>query len=479
MTKITFGTDGWRAIIGKDFTLSNVKVVSQAIANHMKNHAVADKGVIVGYDTRKWSRRFADEVCRVMIGNSIPTYITDRDTPTPVTAFEVLQRKAGGAVMITASHNPPEWNGIKYIPEYAGPALPDITEGITEKISQVVRTKTIKESSIENGLQTHLLRSIDPTTPYIEFVKNQIDLGAINKAKLKVVFDPMYGTARGYLDRILCSAGCEVTVIHDELDPNFGGSRPEPLPEFLVELKVKVASLDADLGLATDGDADRLAVYDSNGAYLAADQLFPILFDFIIRSGRRGGVVRTVATTHLVDRIAEKYRLPVYEVPVGFKYVGQYLREKDVVIGGEESGGISFKGHISEKDGIFTGIKIVEVRAKTKKTLSQLLSELRSEYGPCVSGRDDVPCPDDLKQVVMEKLSSDIPDKIIGIQVSAVNRMDGLKLILKDGGWLLIRPSGTEPLLRIYGESTDKDRLKAILERGKNLVSKALSQKSQ
>jgi alpha-D-glucose phosphate-specific phosphoglucomutase len=479
MTKILFGTDGWRAIIGKDFKLSNVKFVSQAIADYMKAENLEDRGVIVGYDTRKWSRRFAEGVCRVMLGNDIPTYITERDVPTPVTAFEVFQRKAGGAVMITASHNSPEWNGIKYIPDYAGPALPDITEEITKKINRVLRTKTVKESSIKNGLQTRLLRSIDPIKPYIEFVMNQIDLEAMKKARLKVVFDPMYGTARGYLDRILRGAGCKVTVIHDKLDSSFGGSRPEPLPEFLADLKAKVAIINADLGLATDGDADRLAVYDSDCTYLAADQLFPIIFDFIIKSGKRGGVVRTVATTHLVDRIAKKYGLPVYEVPVGFKYVGQYLREKEVVIGGEESGGISFKGHISEKDGIFTGIKIAEIRAKTKKSFSQLLEELQSEYGPCVSGRYDVTCPDNLKQVVMKKLSSDIPDKITGIKVSAVNRIDGLKLILKDGGWLLIRPSGTEPLLRIYGESTDKERLKAILEQGKNIVSKALSQNSQ
>jgi alpha-D-glucose phosphate-specific phosphoglucomutase len=464
--------------MGKEFTLSKVKVVAQAIADYMKDHGLEEGGIIVGYDTRKWSRRFAERVCRVMLGNSILTYITERDAPTPVTAFEVLQRKAGGAVMITASHNPPEWNGIKYIPEYAGPALPEITEEITQNISRLLQTKTIKESTLQDGLRTHLLQVINPKIPYIKFAENQIDLEAIKKATLRVVYDPMHGTARGYLDHILRNAGSEVTVIHNEIDPKFGGSRPDPLPELLVDLKVKVASLKADLGLATDGDADRLAVYESDGTYLAANQLFPLLFDYIIRSGRRGGVVRTVATTHLVDRIAQKYGFPVYEVPVGFKYVGQYLREKDVVIGGEESGGISFKGHISEKDGIFTGVKVVEMRAKTKKSLSQLLIELQSEYGSYVNGRNDIPCPNELKQVVMEKLSSDIPDRIIGIQVSTVNTMDGIKLILKDGGWLLIRPSGTEPLLRIYGESTDKDKLRAILEQGKNLVSKVLSKKS-
>jgi phosphomannomutase len=366
MNNIEFGTDGWRAIIGKEFTSDNVKVVAQAIADYVKHHDLDGRGVVVGYDTRKGSRDFADSVCSVMLGNNIPCYITDRDTPTPVTAFEVLDRKTGGAVMITASHNPPEWNGIKYIPEYAGPALPDVTEELTKRIADVMQTKKVNESSIEQGLETHLLSSIDPTASYIEFVRRQLDIETIQKARLRIVCDCMHGTSRGYLSRILESVGCEVTTIHDEPDPKFGGSRPEPLPEFLGDLKARVAGANAELGLATDGDADRLAAYDSDGNYFGADQLFPMLYEFIVRSGYLGGVVRTVATTHLVDRIAEKYGLPVYEVPVGFKYVGKYLREKDVAMGGEESGGLSFKGHISEKDGIMTGVKITEMCAKTK-----------------------------------------------------------------------------------------------------------------
>jgi len=296
----------------------------------------------------------------------------------------------------------------------------------------------------------------------------------MKKAKLKLVCDLMYGTARGYLDQILRRADCEVAVMHDEVDPNFGGSRPEPVPTLLIDLKARVASLGADLGFATDGDADRLAVYDTDGTYMAANQLLPMLFDYIIKTGERGGVVRTVATSHLVDRIAHKYGLPVYEVPVGFKYVGQCLRERDVVIGAEESGGFSFKGHIPEKDGIFTCIKVAEMRAKTGKPLSQLLRELYSEYGSHSSGRVEVPCPENVRQLVMERLSSQIPDRIMGMKVSDVNRMDGMKLILEDGGWLLIRPSGTEPVLRIYAESTDDARLRGILEQGKNLVSTAL-----
>jgi len=478
MVKISFGTDGWRGVMGKDFTFDNVKIVAQGITDYVQSHDLRKRGVIVGYDTRRWSRRFAESVCEVMLGNEIPTYITNRGVPTPVAAFEVLHRKAAGAIMITASHNPPEWNGIKYIPEYAGPALPETTEEINNNISRIFRERRIKKTSIKTGMQRGLLKWIDPTLPYIKFVKEQLDVEAFKTAKLKVVFDAMYGTARGYLDRVLHSLGCKVTVIHAEVDPNFGGGRPEPLPEFLAELKNKVICLGANLGLATDGDADRLAVYDSDGSYFAADQLLPLLFDYGIKSGKLGGVVRTVATTHLLDRIAKQHQLPVYEVPVGFKYVGQYLREKDVLLGGEESGGISFKGHIPDKDGIFTGVKVAEMIAKTGKTLSQLLKELESEYGLLVSGREDVPCSDELKQVVMEKLSAKIPDKIAATEILHVNRMDGLKLTLKDESWLLIRPSGTEPLIRIYGESFKKEKLQAILKEGRKLVVEVLSGKA-
>ncbi|MEM3578365.1 MAG: phosphoglucomutase/phosphomannomutase family protein [Candidatus Bathyarchaeia archaeon] len=472
--KISFGTDGWRGVIGREFTFENVKVVAQGIAGYIQSHGLKERGIVVGYDTRKWSRRFAESVCEIMLGNDIPTYVTKRDVPTPVAAFEVLHRKAAGAVMITASHNPPEWNGIKYIPEYAGPALPETTEEITNNVSRIFMERKIKEISIRTGMQRGLLNWIDPTAPYIGFVKKQLDLEAFRKKRLKVVFDAMYGTARGYLDRILRSLGCKVVVIHNEVDSNFGGGRPEPLPEFLTDLKNRVISLRADLGLATDGDADRLAVYDNNGAFFAADQLLPLLFDYTIKSGKLGGVVRTVATTHLLDRIAEKHGLPVYEVPVGFKYVGQYLRERDVILGGEESGGVSFKGHIPDKDGIFTGVKIAEMVAKTGKRLSELLKDLEKEYGILFNGRGDVSCPDELKQTVMEKLSSNVPNRIAGIEISNVNRMDGLKFLLKDDGWLLIRPSGTEPLLRIYGESTTKEKLKEMLEEGRKLIARAM-----
>ncbi len=473
MTEIMFGTDGWRAIMGRDFTSHNVRVVAQAIANYVRDHGLDARGIVVGYDTRRGSRYFAEETSKVMIGNDIKVYLTKRDTPTPVVAYEVLRRSTGGAVMITASHNPPEWNGVKYIPEYAGPALPDVTDAISENIDRLSRISEIRESTAKKIVQHPLLEETDPTRSYIEFVESQMDSETIKRAKLRIVCDPMYGTARGYLDRILKRAGCNVKVIHGNPDPDFGGHRPEPIPEFLTNLKAEISRFNADLGLATDGDSDRMAVYDQNGTYFSANQLLPILFNYLVESGRRGGLVRSVATTHFADRIASDYRLPVYEVPVGFKYVGQYLREKDVVIGAEESGGFSFKDHISEKDGIFTCVKIVEMRAETGKSISQLLSELQSKYGPFISKRDSVHCPDNRKKAVMEKLALNIPDEIGGLPILSVNRIDGIKYILQDEAWILIRPSGTEPLIRIYAESTDEKASNSILEEGKKLASRA------
>lgn len=473
MCAIVFGTDGWRAIIDKEFNLSTVKIVSQAIADYIFAHNLEGKGIVVGYDTRRGSRSYAEGVCSVLIGNDILTYFAQRDVPTPVTAFEVYNRNAGGAIMITASHNPPEYNGIKYIPEYAGPATNEITDEITEKI-RAAKTKRVNESTIEDGIQRQLIKMTDPRIPYIEFVEKQVDLESMRETGLRIIYDPMYGTGRGYLDKILCDAGCDVSVIHDKVDPNFGGHRPEPIPEFLIELQEELDRTGADLGLATDGDADRLGVFDSDGTYYAANQLLPMLFDHIIKSGKRGGVVRTVATTHMVDRIAEKYGLPHHEVPVGFKYVGKYLREEDVVIGAEESGGFGFTNHIPEKDGILTCVKVAEMVANSGRTLSQLFDRLQSEYGPHISGRVEVTIPTSLRGTIMDKLSSNIPEKVGSVKINEINRADGLKLILQDGDWLLIRPSGTEPLLRIYGESNSKERLKEILEEGKRLADKAV-----
>ena len=473
MCTIAFGTDGWRAIIDKEFNLSTVKIVSQAIADYILSHNLEGKGIVVGYDTRRGSRSYAEGVCSVLIGNDILTYFAHRDVPTPVTAFEVYNRNAGGAIMITASHNPPEYNGIKYIPEYAGPATNEITDEITEKI-RAAKTKRVNESTFEDGIQRQLIKITDPKIPYIEFVEKQVDLESMREIGLRIIYDPMYGTGRGYLDEILRGAGCDISVIHKKVDPNFGGHRPEPIPEFLTKLKEEMDRTGADLGLATDGDADRLGVFDSDGTYYTANQLLPMLFDHIIRSGKRGGVIRTVATTHMVDRIAEKYGLPYYEVPVGFKYVGKYLREKDTVIGAEESGGFGFANHIPEKDGILTCVKVTEMVANSGRTLSQLFYRLQSEYGFHISGRVEATIPASLRATIMEKLSSNIPEKVGSVKVKEINRMDGLKLILQDGGWLLIRPSGTEPLLRIYGETSNKERLKEILEEGKGLVSKTI-----
>ncbi|MCW4054613.1 MAG: phosphoglucomutase/phosphomannomutase family protein [Candidatus Bathyarchaeota archaeon] len=476
MSKIVFGTDGWRGMMGSDFTINNVKVVAQAISDYVRGQNLSKRGIVVGYDTRRNSREFAEGVCRVLIANGMKVYLTERDAPTPVVAYEVLRRETGGAVMITASHNPPDWNGIKYIPEYAGPALPDITDEITKYIHGLLKVGGIRESPINNVVQKHLVEEVNPAENYVKFVEGQLNVEAIKAAKLKIVCDTMYGTGIGYLDQILRRMECDVKVIHDKPDPEFGGHRPEPLPEFLTELKTEVVRLDADLGVATDGDSDRGAVLDQDGMFFSANQLLPLLFNHLVETGRCGGLVRTVATTHFADRIAESFGLPVYEVPVGFKFVGQYLREKDVAMGAEESGGMSFKGHVPEKDGIFTCVKVVEMRAETGKSLSQMFSELQSKYGVYINRRVSIQCEDDAKEDVMKRLASEIPTVVGSFEVVSINRMDGVKIIFKDGAWLLIRPSGTEPIIRIYAEAAHERALDILLEEGWSLVSKTISE---
>ncbi|MCW4054349.1 MAG: phosphoglucomutase/phosphomannomutase family protein [Candidatus Bathyarchaeota archaeon] len=474
MTSIRFGTDGWRGLMGKDFTTPKVKVVAQAIATYVKAHGLDERGIVVGYDTRKRSKHFAEKVCEVMIKNQIRVYLTERDIPTPVSAYAVLERHTGGAVMITASHNPPEYNGLKYIPEYAGPALPDVTDEISKNIEGLLGANFIEKSNSDIiQSQGSLLERISPVESYFKFVESQINVERIREANLKIVCDPMHGTGRGYIDHILRRMGCDVTVIHGERDPSFGGHRPEPVPELLTDLKAEVTRLGADLGVATDGDSDRSAVYDQNGTFFSANQLLPLLFSYLVKTGRRGGLVRTVATTHFADRIAESFGLPVYEVPVGFKFVGQYLREKDVLMGAEESGGMSFEGHVPEKDGIFTCVKVVEMRAVAGKSLHQLFSELQSKYGTCVNRRVSVPCAENLKEPLMERLASEVPDQVGGFKVMSLSRIDGVKIILEGARWLLIRSSGTEPIIRVYAEASDEKNLDAILEEGRNLLSKA------
>jgi phosphomannomutase len=454
-TQITFGTDGWRAVMAREFTFDNVRRVAAGIATYVKDRGLAPRGVVVGYDARFLSEHFAADIARVLAAAGIPVWLTDRDSPTPVVVSTIRQRHAGGAVMLTASHNPPEYNGIKFIPEYCHPALPDVTDAILARIPDEPPAVGEPVASIE---------TIDPRPGYLAALREVVDLPVIRAAGLKVVVDPLYASGRGYLDAALEEAGCQVTVIHGERNPLFGGSLPDPNPENLRELRDRVVGGGAQLGLATDGDADRFGVIDPSGDALSANEIICLVFWHLIHArGRRSGVVvRTVATTHLVDAIAAKFGFEVVETPVGFKWVGQKMVERGALLGGEESGGLSIEGHIPEKDGILAGLLVAEAVAASGCTPRQLLAEIAAAVGPLYSRRVDIHLTAATKTRLMESLAAEPPAALAGQPVVSRTQIDGQQFGLRDGSWFLIRPSGTEPLVRCYMESRTQDALEAL-----------------
>ncbi|MDD4238998.1 MAG: phosphoglucomutase/phosphomannomutase family protein [Desulfotomaculaceae bacterium] len=462
MKKISFGTDGWRGILAEDFTFDNVRLVARAVARYINAHNLAARGVVVGYDNRFMSERFASEIGAVLAEQGITVYLTARSTPTPVVALAVWLQQAGGAVMLTASHNPAEYNGFKFIPEYAGPALPHITAEIEDNIRELQGSDTAGEDSRTVTSKAAVI-TIDPYGAYAEHLASLVDMGAIGEAGLKIAVDPMCGAGVGYLEDLLTRAGAEVVGIHCHRDPLFGGNLPEPTAKSLQELRQIVVEGGARLGLALDGDADRFGIIDANGEFITPNQFLPLLYYHLLTCrGLQGPAARTVATTHLLDRMAERRGLQVFETPVGFKYIGQCILEQGVIMGGEESGGLSIQGHIPEKDGILAGLLAAEIVAVHGKSLTTLLEELAEEYGLFYSERLDVHTSPDEKERVLGVLQSFMPEEVARRKVTGSSSVDGVKLLLEGGAWVLIRASGTEPLFRIYVEAGSQEEIKKI-----------------
>lgn len=460
---IKFGTDGWRAVISDEFTFSNVEKVAKAIALYLLNHGLADKPLIVGYDPRFLADKFAETTVKVMESAGINCFLTERDTPTPIVAWSVKDKKAAGVVMITASHNPAQYCGIKFIPDYAGPADEAITSELQENSN--------KEIELPKARKRGTAERFEPRERYFSYIESFVDPQLIRQAKIKIVYDPMYGAGRGYLDRLLERNGCQVEAIHSFRDVLFGGDNPEPEDKHLSELKEKVVELGASLGLANDGDADRFGVVDEKGSFLCANQMLPLIFEYLVaKKGYQGAVVRSVATTHLVDRIAARHKIKVYETPVGFKHIAKLMRQEKIIIGGEESGGFSIKGHIPEKDGLLANLLVVEMLACYKKPLSKIWQDLETAYGRVLTQRINLALMQKAKEKFMDKLRQKTPRELAGIKVKAVNKIDGVKMILSDGSWVLARPSGTEPLVRVYAEADKQEKLSSILEAVRNLV---------
>lgn len=469
--KISFGTDGWRGIIAKDFTFDNVRLVARAVAAYINSEGLGERGLVVGRDNRFLAEEFAEAVAEEFNKQGIPVYMCCGSTPTPVTAFAITVKKAAGAVMLTASHNPPPYNGFKFIPEYAGPALPHITKQIEENIAKLQAGEPCDGYELvpPEGRYGKLVEEqkpgacdcteFSPFNSYVKHISEVVDLQTISKAGLKVIIDPMYGAGIGYLEHILGEAGLQLEVFNNTRDPLFGGTLPEPTGKSLEELKKRVKANKANLGLALDGDADRFGIIDANGEYITPNQFLPLLYYHLLTvKGWRGPVARTVATTHLLDRMAEKYDQLVHESPVGFKYIGQNLLEKGCILGGEESGGLSIKGHIPEKDGILAGLLAAEMVAHHGKSLTELLGQIYGEFGQLYSERLDLHTTPEQKAAILEQLKGFVPQELAGQRVMDKITLDGTKLVLADGAWVLIRPSGTEPLFRIYVEANSLEQ---------------------
>ncbi len=471
MANIKFGTDGWRAIMSEDFTFENVQMVVQAIASYINKGPLKDKGLVIGYDTRFQAERFAEKAAQVLVANGIKVYLVDKATPTPVTAYAILLKKSAGALMFTASHNPSEYNGIKFIPEYAGPATLKITKALEDEIDIVLQTQAVKTTDYQAALASGMIEIINPRPEYEVQLEKVVDFKLISTGKLKVCYDPMCGCGIGWVGELLEKAGCEVHSINECRDPLFGGSLPEPTESKLGRLIELVKSTKSDLGLANDGDADRFGVIDSEGRYYTPNQVISLLLLHLVKNRRyTGGVVRTVATTHLLDKIAKKYGLDIYETPVGFKYIGELMLEKDIIIGGEESGGLSIKGHIPEKDGILANCLMAELCVAEGKPLKEILGEMEEEFGVYYSKRLDLVLPEEKKQQIIVAMKTDTPAKIGDFTVVEKVEKDGVKLILTGDNWILFRPSGTEPLLRVYLESTNAIEIALIEKSIKEMI---------
>ncbi len=469
---IKFGTDGWRAIIAQDFTFDNVEIVTKAVIAYIKTKYDPGRPVVVGYDPRFLADKFAQKAAEILSDLGLNVMVVDRDAPTPVVAYAAKFYNTAGALMLTASHNPPEWCGIKYIPDYAGPATTDITDVI---VSNVQRLQAGDDTFIKASATKGKIESFDPKPEYFKWVNNLIDFDMIKKnIKCKVYYDALFSTGRGYLNTLLEDAGIETVTLNNERDPLFGGAMPEPKEKFLGKLKELVVKQAPAIGFSTDGDADRFGVIDEKGNYITPNEVIAVLFRHLVKNkGKKGSVVKTVATSQMIDKIAKIYGdVKVHETPVGFKWVGQIMRQEDVLVGGEESGGLSIIEHIPEKDGIVANLAILEAIAYENKPLYEIIEDLKRETNcQYLNYRLDLRLTEETKNAAMKMFVESAPSAVGGMKVTEENQLDGVKLYFEDNNsWMLIRPSGTEPLLRIYFETDTQDKMDKLVEDTKKIV---------
>ncbi|MBX0295577.1 phosphoglucomutase/phosphomannomutase family protein [Haloarcula nitratireducens] len=450
---ITFGTDGWRATLD-EFTAPRVRMVGQAVAATLRERGEMGT-VAVGYDARETSRGFAEELSRVLCANGFDVLVPDRDTPTPVVAWTVTERGLAGALQITASHNPPEYNGVKFIPSSGAPGLPETTEEI---VSNLADPESLPEDEWGSVTEEDLVA---------DYADHAIEYADADLEGLSVAYDAMHGSGRGVTNALLERAGADVTAMRDARDPDFGGGSPEPTAENVEELIRRVREGDADLGVVNDGDADRLGVVTPDRGYLDPNLYFAAMYDYLLET-RSGDVVRTVSTSSIVDRVAEAHGQSVHETAVGFKWVAQAMADHDALMGGEESGGFGLADHLRNKDGVL--LALVTAAADSEESLDDRVDRLLADHGEIHQGRISVDCPEERKAPVLDELEAALPESVAGESVEGVNTVDGFKIGLADGTWVLVRPSGTEPKLRVYAEAGSGERLDELLSAGRELV---------
>jgi alpha-D-glucose phosphate-specific phosphoglucomutase len=480
---IHFGTDGWRAVISDTFTFSNLRMVSQAIADAVTSEhwdktgngeTAPDPGkIVVGFDTRFLSDRFAGEVARVLAANGYTVLLAQADSPTPAISYAVKHNRAVAGVMITASHNAPRYNGVKLKGAFGGSALPEQCRRVEVYINdneEQARGPNLMDFKMAR--EARMIQKFNPLPAYFDHLRTLIDTDIIADNPQRFVVDAMYGSGRGVIKSFLQGTGCEVAEIRGEMNPGFGGVHPEPIAKNLGALASAVSSGIGNFGVATDGDADRIGAMDERGAFVDPHKIMALSLKYLVeKRGWTGAVVRTVSTTRMLDRLANRYGLKLYETPVGFNHIADYMMQEDVLIGGEESGGISFKGHIPEGDGAIMGLLLVEMIAHSGKTLDGLVEDLLAEVGPAHYERTDLRLSRPVAKAEMtEFLTKQAPGEIGGEKVAEIGQRDGVKYIMADDSWLLIRPSGTEPVLRVYAEGRTRDMVKALLGYGEQVA---------
>jgi phosphoglucomutase len=470
LTQIKFGTSGWRAVMAEEFTFANVRRAVGGIARHVAAQKPQGARVIVGRDPRFLGETFCSMAAEILAAHGIAPLVVAEPAPTPAFAHAVVQNKADGVINFTASHNPPEYNGIKFSTPDGCPALPEVTKKIEAEIvagddapAKVPGVDPAKHAPAAHG-------TLDPKSAYLKRLGEIIDLEVIRKASLRVAFDPMWGSARGYSDELLRGAGVQVATVHDQRDVLFGGHAPEPDDHLLEDLRKKMRETGAQIGIATDGDADRFGIVDADGTFLQPNYVIALLFDYLVESrGWKNGVAKSVATTNLINALAEKHGVELHETPVGFKYIGELLMQDKIAIGGEESAGLSIRHHVPEKDGVLAGLLCCEAVARRGKSLGEQLKALCNQVGSYYPERQNFRLTPEVKAKFTEKLLQD-PRDFCGHAVSQVVRTDGLKLVFSDGSWVCYRLSGTEPVVRVYSEARSEKGLEKLSTAAKHWI---------